>query len=119
MQYSYKATGLNTIDKANIQIEDNVFNVGLLLGYQVHLGKKVYLDCWLVGLGLRHSKVAGTAQTNFEMSQPLSYPQMYSFLEGIYNANLSYTINGTQTSFVGESWQPAFRGGGICIGVRF
>ena len=101
-----------------IEYTENVLHLGGLIGYQTKLSKDIYLDFWVLGIGLSRSNIIGTLKDDLDLlKNGHNVNDIFKNLNGIYHRTFSYT--NTTKSFEGEAWRAAFRGVGVSVGVRF
>ena len=119
LRFQYRLDGLVGIDNVNFDLEDRIIHAGFLLGYQLNLTRDVYVDFWLVGIGLRYSQIEGDGDFGFDPVGTSLDNDIFSNINGIFNREFNYKGRGQEFQYVGESLRASFRGVGVCVGIRF
>jgi len=103
-------------DRINFSYEENVLHLGGIIGYQKKITKDIYVDFWLLGIGITQSVIEGSGTDPNSLYGP-GYI-VFNNLNGLYHRTFTYT-RAQNFRFNGEAWRASFRGVGINIGIRF
>ncbi len=119
IRFDYKINDFGERGVASFRLEDKVLHIGMLLGYQLKMTKDIYVDFWLLGIGLRYNQIAGNGEINVDPINGYRYRNLFNTLNGVFNKEFVYAIEDRTFTYAGESWRAAYRGAGVCIGLRF
>ncbi len=118
--YNYRHIDVLGLANVDMKYQENILHIGALLGYQFNLSNDIYVDFWMMGIGMSRSEIKGEASTNFDVDyRNYRIDRIFDNLNGVYHRTFSFTNDDQDFSFYGEAYRAAFRGVGVCLGIRF